>query len=156
MKKRHHNSKFDIKTEKLICKLYLEDTQNTAPVLAKRFNCTYTAIYTALRGNGVPIRTFTASQKGLYINGRRHKNFKGGTVNVQGYRVVYSKLHEATRHEHRVIMEEHLGRALRPGEEVHHINRNRLDNRLENLLVVSQEDHRKLHKRKYHRLSSPV
>lgn len=47
--------------------------------------------------------------------------------------------------EHRVIMEEHLGRILGYNEVVHHINGDDKDNRLENLQLMSRSEHTKMH-----------
>jgi hypothetical protein len=53
---------------------------------------------------------------------------------------------------HRVIMSKYLGRDLLSSEDVHHINHDPLDNRLENLIVIDKKAHCIMHskeKQKY-------
>jgi len=46
---------------------------------------------------------------------------------------------------HRLIMEEQLGRPLRMDEVVHHINGDKQDNRIDNLKLMTCEEHASLH-----------
>ena len=45
---------------------------------------------------------------------------------------------------HRYIMEQHLGRRLEAWEHVHHINGDSLDNRIKNLIVLSNSAHQRV------------
>ncbi len=62
----------------------------------------------------------------------------------KGEKKSYPKLYG--RHEHRVNAEEKIGRPLKRGEVVHHIDGNRQNNNLENLMVFpSQREHAAWH-----------
>lgn len=84
-------------------------------------------------------------------SGAENVRWKGGRCLHQGkYWLVKMPEHpQADRHgyvrEHRLLMEQHLGRHLDPGEVVHHRNGNGLDNRIENLeLFGSNAEHKRI------------
>lgn len=85
-----------------------------------------------------------------FQSGEKHRNWHGGkTINYNGYIEVYQPDHPHPIHghnvlEHRLMIERHIGRYLRPNEEVHHINGDRQDNRLENLQLMTKSEHQTL------------
>lgn len=89
-------------------------------------------------------------EKSFYLaqrKGAKHPNWKGGRQNWMGYIRVHRPDHPAADTkgyilEHRLVMEEKLGRVLLSTEFVHHINGVKDDNRPENLTVVATTNHK--------------
>lgn len=76
--------------------------------------------------------------------GHKHFNYKNGRIKVgEGYIRVLSREHPNADHhgyvlEHRLVMEQYLGRLLTKQENVHHKNGDKEDNRIENLELWSR------------------
>lgn len=84
--------------------------------------------------------------------GERNSKWRGGEMVLKDDRVViYAPNHPCPNvckiyvYRYRLIMEKHLDRYLLPSEVVHHKNGIPNDDRIENLEVMTQSEHAKLH-----------
>jgi hypothetical protein len=69
---------------------------------------------------------------------------------VGGYRYMHAPDHPYRNYnkqvaEHRLVMEKHIGRYLKPKEVVHHKDLNKLNNDINNLQIVSRAEHEAIH-----------
>ena len=88
------------------------------------------------------------------LTGEKNPSWKGGMCkHSKGYLLIWKRDHPFADvrgyvPEHRLVMEKHLGRYLRKDEDVHHINGNKKDNRLENLQLLNHGEHSRLTNKK--------
>ena len=111
-------------------------------------------IFNTLKRNGIKSRV--AAKRNQYKE--NNHMWKGGRIVDESGYVLIKKDHPRACSaggyvmEHILIMENHLGRKLNwhgaghpKSEIVHHINGNKKDNRIENLMLVNFVDHMKIH-----------
>ena len=83
--------------------------------------------------------------------GDAHWKYRGGRAICNGYESVMVKGHPFANakgyvFEHRLIVEKSIGRYLQPNERVHHIDGDKTNNSIENLIVLTHKEHRRIHK----------
>ncbi|GHG92878.1 HNH endonuclease [Comamonas sp. JC664] len=66
-------------------------------------------------------------------------------VNSSGYKQFWDKDEQRWVFTHRRVAEKKIGREPVPGEEVHHINGDKTDNRRQNLVVLKDSVHDRVH-----------
>lgn len=114
--------------------------------IAKELNISHVIVSKYLDKYGIEKRTKKQQQQG-----KGAPNWNGGKrINSNGYVEIYYPNHpnankRKTVYEHQLIAEKKIGRFLRKGEVVHHIDMDKSNNNPNNLIVMTNQEHVKLH-----------
>jgi hypothetical protein len=152
--------------KKILERLYIAE-RKSIPDVAIALEISRSKARDLLIKNGVQLRSraegvrFSAHKIGIYSRGknrvfttewkhnmsvaaRNRKTTIGFRINTNGY-IEITVGENKGRHQHDVIMEEHIGRKLLFNECVHHIDRNRKNNDFKNLRLMTKIEHSRLH-----------
>lgn len=78
--------------------------------------------------------------------GNGNPNFRNGSRASAGYKVVHVTGDGKHSLEHRLVLENKIGRKLLPGEQVHHIDEDKTNNHPDNLEALTPQEHKVKHR----------
>ncbi len=119
-------------------------------VIDRKHYCSVKCFTKSLIGKHPTIETIL-KMRGHVLD--KSPSWKGGkTVTPEGYVLIKLPNHPSAKSngyvfEHRLIVEKSLGRRLNSNEHIHHLNGKKNDNRIGNLIMLSNSEHKKLHSR---------
>jgi hypothetical protein len=127
-------------TKAFLEKEYVQE-KKSARRIAQDLGVAYCTVYRALSRFNIAIRGSVGENHGRWTGGRTIRN---------GYWIVYMPDHRRVMrggrvYEHIIVAEKKYGRPIKRTEHIHHIDGNRLNNSLENLLVCSIKEHGLIH-----------
>lgn len=124
--------------------LYVEEKLSSSDI-AKIFDISSDTVLRRLKRYGIEARNNKGENNPMWNGGIKLEKCNHGTYILKWCpNHPYADSQGYVR-EHRLVMEKHLGRYLKPEEVVHHKNKDTTDNRIENLqLMDSNSAHAKL------------
>lgn len=78
-----------------------------------------------------------------YMRGDKSPFYKNGSTITNGYKTI--NINGKYVYEHRYIVEKLIGKKLKSDEVVHHIDGNKLNNKIENLKIMNKIEHDRFH-----------
>lgn len=83
---------------------------------------------------------------GIYHRGKNCGTYKTGEYLTDDGYIQKLNADGGYHFVHRKVIEDVIGRKLTREEHIHHINENKLDNRIENLVILTRSEHMKVHR----------